>query len=197
VYNYYKRHLQVYRSSSEAKQDKMEKARNSIAIGLVLLVISNALFENTEGIKFNPGCFAKCLVLCAPFKNPFMCAADCVINCLGKLHISHPESWKDETSEFCQIGCAISTCATLIAKENPGKSLYGMTSLCSAIFFMSPIHELFARVDFLILSTWLNLYVSFLFVLQLQRRWLRNALTHVRQHATKTLYTVRVINIRK
>ena len=100
----------------------MEKARKSIAIGLVLLVISNALVEKTEAIKFSPGCFAKCLILCVPFKNPFMCAADCTLKCLGsKLHISSSEAWKDKTSDFCQIGCAISACGSLMAKENSGK----------------------------------------------------------------------------
>jgi len=113
----------------------MERARKSIAIGLVVLVISNALVNNTEAIKFSPGCFAKCLVLCAPFKNPFMCAADCTIKCLGsKLYISSSEAWKDKTGDFCQIGCAISACASLMANENPGKSLCLNFSILNYIF---------------------------------------------------------------
>ena len=62
-----------------------------------------------------------------------MCAADCTIKCHGsKLHISHPETWKDETSDFCQIGIAISGCVSLIAMANAG-------NLCAfTIFFVSP-----------------------------------------------------------
>lgn len=98
------------------------ETRKIVVLGLVLLVISNALVEKTEA-KFNPLCFVTCIGACALFKNPFICAGDCAIKCLiGPKDISTPEARKEESSDFCQLGCAISSCTPFIKRENPGTS---------------------------------------------------------------------------
>ena len=130
----------MQRNSGEDKKDSMEKARKSIAIGLVLLVIINAVLANSKGTKADDvGCYPQCVILCLPYKSLLSCSTGCAVKCLDStLNISSQEAWKDKTSDFCQIGCTISACTRLIAKENAGKSYQQTFTFLSWIYFSSP-----------------------------------------------------------
>ena len=104
---------------------KSRKSNTSTALVIMLLVIGSALVDVSEADDDKGKCLAKCVIHCIFSDNPLMCAAECGVDCLfaAPRDISNQSAWKSHVDDFCQFGCAISTCSHLITRSNQGQSI--------------------------------------------------------------------------
>lgn len=92
------------------------------AMLLVCLVMGVLVGQSTASFQ---SCYVGCFVLCViiPTNTVFSCSVNCLKNCI--IPTSTELSSLKKPQCFCKLGCAISLCANLSSKYNPGEQKVG------------------------------------------------------------------------
>ncbi|XP_042490649.1 thionin-like protein 2 [Macadamia integrifolia] len=122
----------------------MERRNNVRAVVFMMIMVLGLLQAATQTSAGFSACYGQCFIFCILKPNETVCT--CTLQCLKDCiipssssssmpsSIDHVSSSSSLTDQYCNLGCAIFSCATLSTKKNPGgKEVESCVSSCSQI----------------------------------------------------------------
>ncbi|XP_022721105.1 thionin-like protein 2 [Durio zibethinus] len=93
---------------------------------LMMVCLASGILVGQSTASFQ-SCYMGCFVLCVitTENTVFSCSVKCLKDCIIPSSTDLASLNKDDTQYFCKLGCAVSLCANLSSKENPGVQKVG------------------------------------------------------------------------